>query len=109
MMKNSSGVIDNLIGNALKFSRDRTRVDVILSKNENHIIIEVKDQGIGIPKDKLPIIFEAFTRAGRTGLKGEQSTGLGLSIVKQIVEKHEGKIEVSSDEGIGSIFRITMP
>jgi two-component system sensor histidine kinase VicK len=99
-------VLDNLIGNALKFSREKSKVEVILSKTDTQIVVEVRDNGIGIPKDKLPIIFEAFTKAGRTGLKGEQSTGLGLSIVKQIVEKHNGKIEVESEEKIGSVFRI---
>jgi two-component system, OmpR family, sensor histidine kinase VicK len=102
-------VLDNLIGNALKFSKPRSNVELSLNKNERHIIIEVKDRGIGIPKDKLPIIFQAFTKAGRPGLNGEQSTGLGLSIVKQIVEKHNGKIEVESEEGKGSLFRILLP
>jgi two-component system sensor histidine kinase VicK len=102
-------VMDNLIGNALKFSKEKTKVTVIVSKNDNQVIIEVKDSGIGIPKDKLPIIFDPFTKAGRAGLKGEQSTGLGLSIVKQIVEKHDGKIEVESEEGKGSTFRIRLP
>jgi two-component system sensor histidine kinase VicK len=102
-------VIDNLVGNALKFSRAGAKVEVILTKSDHHVFIEVKDQGIGIPADKLPIIFEAFTKAGRPGLNGEQSTGLGLSIVKQIVEKHNGTITVESHEGSGSIFRIVLP
>lgn len=102
-------VMDNLIGNALKFSRERSTIEIDLSKKDHQIIIEVKDQGIGIPPDKIPIIFEAFTKAGRPGLKGEQSTGLGLSIVKQIVEKHNGTIEVESEEGKGSVFRVTLP
>ena len=102
-------VMDNLIGNALKFSKENSKVEVIISKQDSNIFIEVKDQGIGIPKEKLAFIFDPFTKAGRTGLKGEQSTGLGLSIVKQIVEKHDGKIEVESQEGKGSTFRITLP
>lgn len=102
-------VMDNLIGNALKFSRERSKIEIVLLKNSPHIIIEVIDHGIGIPKEKLPVIFEAFTKAGRPGLKGEQSTGLGLSIVKQIVEKHNGTIEVESEEGKGSVFRIFLP
>jgi signal transduction histidine kinase len=102
-------VMDNLIGNALKFSRERSNIEIDISKKDFKIIIEVKDKGIGIPPNKLPIIFEAFTKAGRPGLNGEQSTGLGLSIVKQIVEKHNGTIEVESDEGKGSVFRVILP
>jgi two-component system sensor histidine kinase VicK len=102
-------VTDNLIGNALKFSRPGTKVRLFLYKKDGDVIIEVKDEGIGIPAAKLPIIFDPFTKAGRPGLNGEQSTGLGLSIVKQIVEKHNGKIEVESEEGKGSTFRIMLP
>jgi two-component system sensor histidine kinase VicK len=102
-------VLDNLIGNALKFSKPNSKIIVSLNKRDKNLIIEVKDHGMGIPPEMLPIIFEPFTKAGRTGLKGEQSTGLGLSIVKQIVEKHKGKIEVESEVGKGSTFRITLP
>jgi two-component system sensor histidine kinase VicK len=102
-------VLDNLIGNALKFSKEKSKIEVFLSKKNQHLIIEVKDRGLGIPNDMLPIIFTPFSKAGRTGLKGEQSTGLGLSIVKQIIEKHNGKIEVESEVGKGSTFRIVLP
>jgi len=102
-------VLDNLIGNALKFSKEKSKIEIFLSKKDTHIIIEVKDYGLGIPPNMLPIIFNPFSKAGRTGLKGEQSTGLGLSIVKQIVEKHNGKIEVESEVGKGSTFRISLP
>ncbi|HEY8930835.1 MAG TPA: HAMP domain-containing sensor histidine kinase [Mucilaginibacter sp.] len=102
-------VLDNLIGNALKFSKEKSKIEVFLNKRNQNIIIEIKDRGLGIPKDMLPIIFTPFSKAGRTGLKGEQSTGLGLSIVKQIVEKHKGRIEVESEVGQGSTFRIVLP
>lgn len=102
-------VLDNLTDNAIKFSQEKSKVEIFLNKKNTHITIEVKDYGIGIPKDKLPLIFDPFTKAGRTGLKGEQSTGLGLSIVKQIIEKHKGKIEVESEEGRGSMFTIVLP
>ncbi|HEY8782557.1 MAG TPA: HAMP domain-containing sensor histidine kinase [Mucilaginibacter sp.] len=102
-------VLDNLIGNALKFSKQRSKVEIFLGKKDNLVTIDVKDRGIGIPKDKLHIIFDPFTKAGRTGLRGEQSTGLGLSIVKQIVEKHKGKVEVESEEGKGSVFNVSLP
>jgi len=102
-------VLDNLIGNALKFSKEKSKIEVFISKRNQNIIIEIKDRGLGIPKDMLPIIFTPFSKAGRTGLKGEQSTGLGLSIVKQIIEKHNGKIEVESEVGKGSTFRVVLP
>ncbi len=102
-------VLDNLIGNALKFSKEKSKIEVFLNKINQNILIEIKDRGVGIPKDMLPIIFTPFSKAVRTGLKGEQSTGLGLSIVKQIVEKHNGKIEAESEVGKGSTFRIILP
>ncbi|MCO5946962.1 sensor histidine kinase [Mucilaginibacter flavidus] len=102
-------VLDNLIGNALKFSKEKSKIEVFISKRNQNIIIEIKDRGLGIPKDMLTIIFTPFSKAGRTGLKGEQSTGLGLSIVKQIIEKHNGKIEVESEVGKGSTFRVVLP
>ncbi len=102
-------VIDNLIGNALKFSPENSKIVIILRKKGSDIIVEIKDHGMGIPKDKLPIIFDPFTKAGRPGLRGELSTGLGLSIVKQIVEKHKGNVEVESEEGKGSTFRMLLP
>ena len=102
-------VIDNLLENALKFSNDRSRVDITLNQAGADFIIAVKDQGVGIPTDMLPLIFNPFSKAGRTGLNGEQSTGLGLSIVKQLVEKHNGTIDAESEEGSGSIFTIKLP
>ena len=102
-------VLDNLISNALKFSKENDKLDIILAKENNYALIQVQDHGMGIPKDMLPHIFERFTKAGRNGLKGEKSTGLGLSIAKQIIEKHGGKIEVDSEEGKGSVFSIRLP
>jgi two-component system sensor histidine kinase VicK len=102
-------VIDNLISNAVKFSKDRDIVDVRLSKQNDTVIIEVQDYGMGIPTAMLPEIFNQFSKAGRTGLRGEKSTGLGLSIVRQIIEKHKGTTSVTSTEGQGSTFRITLP
>jgi signal transduction histidine kinase len=102
-------VIDNLISNAVKFSKDRDIVDVRLSRQNDLIFIDVQDYGVGIPAAMLPEIFNRFSKAGRTGLRGEKSTGLGLSIVRQIIEKHKGTISVTSTEGQGSTFRITLP
>ncbi|AMR32966.1 hypothetical protein A0256_16840 [Mucilaginibacter sp. PAMC 26640] len=102
-------VIDNLVSNALKFSKDTDKVEIHLSSIKGRVIIKVKDQGLGIPKEMVPKIFDRFSGAGRTGLKGEQSTGLGLSIVKDIVEGHGGMISVQSIEGKGSTFTIELP
>jgi two-component system sensor histidine kinase VicK len=101
--------VDNLISNAIKFSKDNSRVDVRLSKRNQELVIEVQDYGLGIPADLLPDIFSPFSKAGRTGLRGEHSTGLGLSIVCQIIEKHNGIVEVDSIAGKGSIFTIKLP
>jgi len=102
-------VIDNLISNALKFSKDTDKVLVNLDQTRSEISIKIQDQGMGIPQDMLPHLFESFSKAGREGLRGEKSTGLGLSIVKQIVESHRGTIKVESIEGKGTTFTITLP
>ncbi|GAA3958292.1 hypothetical protein GCM10022210_01980 [Mucilaginibacter dorajii] len=102
-------VVDNLVSNAIKFSKDYDRVDVRLSKLDKAVMIEVQDYGMGIPATMLPDIFTRFTKAGRTGLRGEKSTGLGLSIVRQIVESHNGTITVESAEGRGSVFVVKLP
>jgi len=102
-------IIDNLVSNAVKFSKDGDRIDIRLSKADNEIVIEVQDYGMGIPNDMLPEIFTRFTKAGRTGIRGEKSTGLGLSIVRQIVESHNGTVSVESHEGKGSIFVVKLP
>jgi two-component system sensor histidine kinase VicK len=102
-------VIDNLLSNALKFSKDHDKVELRLSVNNSKVIIDIKDHGLGIPQYMMPKLFERFSGAGRTGLKGEQSTGIGLSIVKEIIESHQGKISVKSQEGIGSTFSIELP
>lgn len=102
-------VIDNLISNAIKFSKETDKVEVNVTQSKTGIMVEVKDYGLGIPKEMLPHIFERFSKAGRQGIRGEQSTGLGLSIVRQIVEKHHGQIEVQSEEKKGSSFKIQLP
>lgn len=102
-------VVDNLVSNAIKFSKDYDRVDVRLSKLDKAVVIEVQDYGMGIPATMLSDIFTRFTKAGRTGLRGEKSTGLGLSIVRQIVESHNGTIMVESAEGRGSVFVVKLP
>jgi signal transduction histidine kinase len=102
-------VMDNLISNALKFSKENSCIEIKLSDSADSVFISVKDFGIGIPADYLPHIFERFPKGRRNGLRGEESIGLGLSIVRQIVKKHNGDIEVESRENRGTIFTITLP
>jgi two-component system sensor histidine kinase VicK len=102
-------VMDNLITNAIKFSKEKDKIEIHLDKEYGMAMIQVKDNGVGIPKDMIPMLFDRFSKAGRAGVRGEQSTGLGLSIVKQIVERHKGKIKVDSEENKGSTFTVYIP
>ncbi len=104
-----SRVIENLLTNAKKFTNDGGEVKVSTEISKNNILISIADNGIGIPANLQPVIFDRFSKAGRVGLKGEKSTGLGMSIVKQIVELHQGKIWLESEEGKGSTFFIEIP
>lgn len=99
--------ISNLIRNAVKYSAKSTEVFVRLSKQDNHVSISVQDQGIGIPKKELQHIFEPYYRSNKS--RKVKGLGLGLALVKNIVEKHSGKVSVTSEEGIGSTFTICLP
>ncbi|MEQ9166881.1 MAG: ATP-binding protein, partial [Fulvivirga sp.] len=102
-------VMINLIDNAIKYSESEKQIEVRVSKAHNHALLSVKDSGIGIPKSIQKQIFEKFYRAPTGDLAKKQGTGLGLALVKQIVDLHRGKIEVQSDEGKGSTFIIQLP
>lgn len=102
-------VIDNLITNALKFTEAGGYIRVYSHADHSIVNITVSDTGIGIPDDLQPVIFDRFTKAGRHGLDGEVSTGLGMSIVKQIVDLHQGTISLTSDEHQGTKFVMSIP
>lgn len=102
-------VIDNLIGNGLKFSKSGTPITIDVSSTDNTCIIRITDYGIGIPTDLQQLLFDQFSKAGRPGLKGEKSIGLGLHISKQIIEQHGGSLTVMSRENEGTTFQITLP
>lgn len=104
-----SRVIDNLIGNGLKFSASTTPIDVEVSKKGFSCLIKVRDYGIGIPENLKNMLFDQFSKAGRAGLKGEKSIGLGLHISRDIVEKHGGTLTIETEENKGSTFIISMP
>ena len=102
-------VIDNLIGNGLKFSDNNSPIDVHLLKTDEKCLIKVKDYGIGIPENLKSMLFDQFSKAGRSGLKGEKSIGLGLHISKDIVEQHGGTLTIETEENKGSTFIISLP
>jgi len=83
-------VINNLISNALKFTPDGGTIRLNMEENENDIVVSVADSGIGIPQQYHTTLFDKFSDARRNGLKGEHSTGLGMSIIKNIVDWHHG-------------------
>lgn len=101
--------INNLIANAIKFSKDQGEIVVSIENQENAVTIAITDQGIGIPEKYHDALFERFTKARRPGLKGEPTMGLGMSIVKSIVDWHGGRIWFESVENKGTKFYIEMP
>jgi signal transduction histidine kinase len=99
----------NLLTNAVKYSPQRTEVKVSGWRDDGHIRIAVKDQGIGMDQKEVKQVFQKFYRTKRAEESGEAGTGIGLSIVQQIVEQHGGRIEVTSDPGVGSCFTVVVP
>ncbi|MGI4871871.1 MAG: PAS domain-containing sensor histidine kinase [Janthinobacterium lividum] len=102
-------VINNLLGNSLKFTPDGGHLQVVVSQHPTHVLVTVADNGIGIPAELQAGLFERFTPARRPGLRGEKSTGLGMSIIKTIVGLHHGRIWCESQEGHGTTFFIQLP
>ncbi|MEI7828831.1 MAG: PAS domain-containing sensor histidine kinase [Prolixibacteraceae bacterium] len=103
-------IIRNLVGNAIKFTHKGGIVSISAKKSDNDFVeMAIRDNGIGISKTILEHIFLNESTIRRNGTEGEASTGLGLILCKEFVEKHGGKIWVESEEGIGSTFYFTIP
>jgi signal transduction histidine kinase len=102
-------VFNNLFSNAIKFSYPNSKIVVSLAKEGNFEILSVKDQGIGMSAEQMDKLFIPFARIVAEGTAGEKCTGLGLSIVKKIVEGHNGYIEVKSAPNQGSEFLVHLP
>lgn len=102
-------IILNLLSNAIKFNSPEGRIQVSMKSNKGFVEIEVKDNGIGIPKDKLADIFERFKQVNNRLTKISEGSGIGLSLVKSLVEIHGGTIAVESTLGRGSKFTIKLP
>lgn len=103
-------VLVNILSNALKFTNEgRVRFSVVNGTGKNEVLFLVSDTGIGIPKDQIPLIFEKFRQVDGSSTRRYQGTGLGLTISKNLVELLGGRIEVESDMGKGSTFKVTIP
>jgi two-component system, OmpR family, phosphate regulon sensor histidine kinase PhoR len=101
-------VVDNLLGNALRYTPQGGRIDISAAKENEQIILRVSDDGCGIPASDRPHIFEKFYRASNV-VENISGSGLGLAIVKSIVENHQGRVWVDSVEGKGSTFTVVLP
>jgi signal transduction histidine kinase len=104
-----SEVVGNLLSNAFKFTPRGGKVELSAAAQDDHIVIEVRDTGAGIPPEQLPRIFQKFYQADNQAKASAKGTGLGLAIAKEIVEAHGGSIAATSIAGHGATFRITMP
>ncbi|TYT80123.1 cell wall metabolism sensor histidine kinase WalK [Listeria monocytogenes] len=102
-------IIINLLSNAINYTPVDGKVEVKLIEQEAEVIIEVTDNGIGIPAKDIDRVFERFYRVDKARSRHSGGTGLGLSIVKHLVENCGGRIEVESQEEVGSTFRVTLP
>lgn len=102
-------VIDNLINNAIKFSPPKTEIEIKTFKEGKHLVVEVKDNGYGLNQEDLAKAFEKGGKLSNRPTAGESSSGLGLWIVKRIVEEHNGRVWVKSSKGFGSTFAFRIP
>jgi hypothetical protein len=102
-------VLDNLISNALKFTPRAGRVSVRVVLSGNDAVLEIEDTGVGIPVDEQGRLFERFFRSSTATERAIPGTGLGLTIAKTIVERHEGSIAIESAEGAGTTVRVRLP
>ena len=99
----------NLLSNAIKYSEENGRIDVLVGTIRENIIIEVEDNGIGIPKEKLKYIFNRYERVQKSKTRYKEGSGLGLNIVKEIINKFNGRVKIDSEEGIGTKITIIIP
>jgi two-component system OmpR family sensor kinase len=102
-------VLSNLVTNAVKFSDRGATIAVRLREEASGLVLEVSDHGPGIPEDERELVFQPFARTSVKPTEDEPSTGLGLTIVRRIVQAHGGRVELDSEVGVGSTFRVRLP
>jgi two-component system NtrC family sensor kinase len=102
-------VVTNLVNNAIKYTPKGGRISIEAAQDDEHVVVRVSDNGIGIPPSKQPRIFDRFYRVESEETADIKGTGLGLAIVKAVVEKHKGRVWVDSTPGEGSVFTFVLP
>jgi signal transduction histidine kinase len=102
-------LIQNLLGNAIKYTPQEGRIVLETQIKSTRALISIRDNGVGIPAEDLPYIFNKFFRSRTDATKDIEGTGLGLAIVQSIVENHGGQITVQSKPGEGTIFFVSLP
>ena len=102
-------VMSNLISNAIKYTPEQEKIEVVIERQNDIILLHIIDSGLGIPTEDIDQIFDAFYRVRRKSHMQAEGTGLGLSIVRSIVEQHNGEIYVESELGKGSRFTVALP
>ncbi len=98
----------SLVDNAIKFSHEGGKVDVRIQRQDEQVMVAVRDEGIGIQSEAMPYIFDRFYHLDRSGDQLFEGLGLGLAIAKQVIEQHKGKLEVASTPGKGSTFTVRL-
>jgi signal transduction histidine kinase len=98
-------IFNNIIENAIKYNKKDGKIEIKAVENRNSLVLYIQDSGVGISQDDLPFVFERFYRADKSRNSKNQGTGIGLAVVKELMEAHQGKIEVESN-GSGTIFKL---
>ena len=102
-------IIRNLTHNAIKFSRNNTEIVLDLSENEEYHIVSVEDSGVGMTNEKINDILKNNLTQSILGTDGEKGTGIGLNLVKELIDRNNSKLEILSREGVGSKFTLHIP
>ena len=102
-------VMSNLLENAAKYNREHGSISIVTGRDDNGVTVKIEDTGIGIPEEALPHIFEPFYRVDQSRSRAVGGAGLGLPLVKDIVEKHGGEVTVKSAAGEGTTFILRFP
>ncbi|MCU0244632.1 MAG: ATP-binding protein, partial [Acidobacteria bacterium] len=102
-------LVANLVNNAVKYGAEGTPVRVRLTARDGELVLAVRNEGVGIPKEDMPRLFKRFERLKQKGTEGVKGSGLGLYISKTVVDKHKGRIWVEGEPGKWVIFLVALP